>query len=868
MAEPLTLSNGPLEHPGMDYDLLRREGLQLIQALAGNVWTDYNATDPGITILEALCYAITDLSYRLSFDIEDLLAYPPHELHPHPLFLSARENLTTAPLTLNDYRRLLIDIPGVKNAWLEVLTTTTPQLYYDAPNARLTFASEDLVDPVPLGGLYRVWLEKETSASGLGGGSERSDEGLKQRAWQVLQRHRNLCEDFAEIEVLDFENITVRAEVEIAEAANPHQVMASLYQSLAEVISPSLEFLGLPDLLAQGMAVEDIFAGPPLTHGFIPDEHLQQLERRTELYTSDLIHAILDMPEITAVRHLTIGGDIAEAESWALDLARNKTPRLRPIKAVLADGDITFYKGSLVCPYDASESGKVVTALDALISSPGSSSGLALQDFPIPTGTYRELAEYETLQSEFPLNYGIGETGLPATAPLIRKAQAKQLQAYLMIFDQILSNALAQLDHGRDLFCSHHPDTTTYYSQSIALFPGVQEILLSSAETDPQPENALPSEKPKDSSPDLDRKNRLLDHLLAQYGEAFTDLSLLFPNQELSEPMLAGKAAFVQDYPDVSAARGQGVNYTLSAYDAAAEARISGLKCRLARLLGIDPTHQNLSTSDTEGFHIVEHILLRPWSKDFAANQEGLLTFARPIQSFAESSHRAGWVTCGSPNHGLTDGEEIRILYSSHYDGTFTAKHITATTFDIETNFEGDEASESTSAWNRPQWVPRHQPTDPFSFQISMVFPDWPQRFQSNNFRDLVQTVLTAEIPAHITPHIHWFNRESFKEFETEQSIWRQSLAHGPSEVGKNSAIRLINMLGLGSSQIPDAPPLIGYMVIARDEEAQADPEDETVNQKNLFTIIADPNALPEPPRIIGEMVIGDTFVVNDEADR
>ena len=89
MAESLTISNVPLEHPGMDYALLRQEGIKIIEKLAGSRWTDYNTHDPGITILEALCYAITDLSYRLSFEMEDLLAYPASEADSPPLFLTA-----------------------------------------------------------------------------------------------------------------------------------------------------------------------------------------------------------------------------------------------------------------------------------------------------------------------------------------------------------------------------------------------------------------------------------------------------------------------------------------------------------------------------------------------------------------------------------------------------------------------------------------------------------------------------------------------------------------------------------------------------------------------------------------------------------
>ncbi len=64
MPRPLTLSNAPPDHPALDFDFLRQEGIEHIQRLAGHRWTDYNHHEPGITILEQLCYALTDLAYR------------------------------------------------------------------------------------------------------------------------------------------------------------------------------------------------------------------------------------------------------------------------------------------------------------------------------------------------------------------------------------------------------------------------------------------------------------------------------------------------------------------------------------------------------------------------------------------------------------------------------------------------------------------------------------------------------------------------------------------------------------------------------------------------------------------------------------
>jgi hypothetical protein len=101
-----------------NYQLLRAKGLEYIEKLSSTVWTDYNTHDPGITILEALCYAITELGYRTNFDINDLLAGEDGTVTNNQAFFTARDILTTEPVTVEDYRKLLADIIGVHNAWL------------------------------------------------------------------------------------------------------------------------------------------------------------------------------------------------------------------------------------------------------------------------------------------------------------------------------------------------------------------------------------------------------------------------------------------------------------------------------------------------------------------------------------------------------------------------------------------------------------------------------------------------------------------------------------------------------------------------------------------------------------------------------
>ena len=83
----------------------------------------------------------------------------------------AHEILTNMPLTINDYRTMLLKIEGVRNAWLNPMTNPEERewaipIYADCLGGNLTYASlnpqGDENKPVEIDGLYKVLLEFET----------------------------------------------------------------------------------------------------------------------------------------------------------------------------------------------------------------------------------------------------------------------------------------------------------------------------------------------------------------------------------------------------------------------------------------------------------------------------------------------------------------------------------------------------------------------------------------------------------------------------------------------------------------------------------------------------------------------------------
>jgi len=159
-----TIAKIPVLDPSEDYAWLVRRGLEHVQKLAGRIWTDYNVHDPGVTLLEVLCYALTDIGHRTGFGMADLLALPAGDAEAarRQGFHTAREILTMAPLTVRDHRKALIDLEGIKNAWLHVKDDDldTVRVLVNRPAERLQYFPETGV-PLRIQGLYDVQVEFE-----------------------------------------------------------------------------------------------------------------------------------------------------------------------------------------------------------------------------------------------------------------------------------------------------------------------------------------------------------------------------------------------------------------------------------------------------------------------------------------------------------------------------------------------------------------------------------------------------------------------------------------------------------------------------------------------------------------------------------
>lgn len=354
------------------------------------------------------------------------------------------------------------------------------------------------------------------------------------------------------------------------------------------------------------LTVDEIFEGPALEHGFIDDEELEKADRKKNIHVSDLIQIIMDVPGVIAVKTIQIanipqdnedGAIPSKSVKWCLDLAfeQNYVPRLS-----MADSKITFYKDRIPFQAAASVVEERVNELENL-ERPAKLFNPKL-DFDVPEGKYRNPEDYQSIQHEFPLVYGIGEEGLPTLGNNkqlndIREAKALQLKGFLMHFDQLLANYLSQLAHVKDLFSMNAEKDEfgnyligrTYYTQPLFdIVPNAEKLYV-----DKSGHVVALNEIAESNTTFLERKNKFLDHLIGRFAENFTDYAMLTfrlsGETRGKEELIEDKLAFLNSYPELSAGRGKGFNHQ-SRCNLWHVENISGFRQRVSFITGIAET--------------------------------------------------------------------------------------------------------------------------------------------------------------------------------------------------------------------------------------------------------------------------------------
>jgi uncharacterized protein YegP (UPF0339 family) len=459
----------------LDFAVLRSSSIEYLSSLTGKVWTDYNVHDPGITILEMLIYALLDLGYRTNFPVEDIFARNPADIANDNNFFTPAQILTCNPLTITDFRKMLIDINGVKNAWLTVAEDITLKSLCNTANTPVGESVKNITScSTYINGLYHITLQLHDTLAG-------AKEDVIKEVKEKLLSQRNLCEDFIDISVLCPLDIGICAEIGLKPDASAEDVYINIVQVLENFFSPAPQFYTLQQLLDKNKKIEDIFAGRPYdlkaSHGFVDTDEFEKITLKTEIHLSDIYNVLMSIDGIATVKKLKLTQDgKIFSDKWQFIIPAGYTTVFS--KAFSA---VQFSINGIVVPIDYQ---KISTAVKAASDNSNKLIQPAANiDLAVPAGTYHnDLADYYSIQNEFPLNYGIGKGGLPLNATAQRQAQALQLKGYLLFFDQLLANYLSQLGNIRNLFSiklnGDAANQRTYFLNELKNVPDFAKLIL------------------------------------------------------------------------------------------------------------------------------------------------------------------------------------------------------------------------------------------------------------------------------------------------------------------------------------------------------------------------------------------------------
>ncbi|MGK7908801.1 MAG: hypothetical protein AB4040_16455 [Synechococcus sp.] len=425
---------------------------------------------------------------------------------------------------------------------------------------------------------------------------------------------RNLCEYPIRLKVARVQEIGLRARIEVTGSTDLEQLLAEIYFTIDLALSPLVQFSSLAEMRDLGKSAEALYDGPLLKHGFLKASDTEPLLRNDKIYTSDILRIIMRLrssssTDVVAQENPT-GRDIVAVTDLALSNYVNNRPittdapnclnlveidLYRP-RLSLSKSRINFVRNDVEVAYDP----RRVTALfdEKQSQYRGSTRPQAFSPvWPVQPGDWLPIEDYFAFQNDLPRIFGVGEGSVSWETARDLPSRTLQTQGYLLLFEQFLADLTAQLGNINRFFSANPEEQSTYFTRALFELPGMQKLLKRlpmgsdwpSYVDDPNNSYRVALRAAVESHEQLlDRRNRMLDRLLAIQGEDMVtwtqerhrwaqaelnsalELAPLPPDdpidtrrQAVNAGLIGDKADFLAAIPDLNSNKLQGFGHPL-----------------------------------------------------------------------------------------------------------------------------------------------------------------------------------------------------------------------------------------------------------------------------------------------------------------
>jgi hypothetical protein len=810
----------------LDFDGLRRRGIALLQELSGKQWTDYNYHDPGVTLLELLCYGITDLVYRTDFDVADFLCdeqgninfqaqalYPPQSIFP---------NLAVTDL---DYCKLIYDhLPDVEDVWIS-----------------------SNKNPHSFAGLLTVFVKPHQSLTNRNQkASSELCEDLRAQVIELLSAQRSLGRDLATIHIVQPKMFRLAGEIEIDDRRACAEVYADIYFRCAKLVSSGSQIMRFEEALRKGLDWEQLFTGPLTERGFIDEASF--LDGSYDIDVVKLITLVRHIPGVKNVRSLVLVDDEGQLHEHlqfnhsdpncptlqfpsdaqqihALNLIQGNTA-LVSINSNPIDEDKLAAR--LNNNYLKHDSQREIHAFHEQVSLHLKKYEFEYEAFrrnrsdfhkliELPKPSARDFAQYRSIGEDTPAIYGINHFGVPKSEPAEVHARARQLKAYLYPFEQLMANYLASLQQVRQIYSINPQLDRSYFSQFLdeQQIPAIRSVYQKSA----TPQEVAKILREQDAFED--RRNRVLDTLLAMYGEQFPSEEFrrndCYHHNRVEHQLIRCKIQLLEHLCELSSQRGNASNLQ----QAWSHNNLSSLQKRLRILTG--------SAAATAGYHspsliqglqekfqfisdsryraLLEKQISFPselrtsqlnaipkqlptdeeqrsdyeFTFPHSAICESLLKYGvdwKNYQSLPSGEHHV-WLCLRVSNHQNigTQVEQywpICLLPKSELEVFLS--NLTEALIQISLSIEGFHLVEHILFRPHRDTHQREVESTFYSHRISVILPGFTARFAENKARIWVENLIAQHLPAHLMPEFFWLDFAFLAQFEKRYQEWSKAM--------------------------------------------------------------------------------------------
>ena len=759
------------------YTELQRRTLAELQRLSGEAWTDYNPSDPGVTVADVANYALTETSYRLEFPLEDYLAGKDGSWvqEMYGLF-PARSVYPSTPVTAEDYRRaILTRFPMVENATVIPRSGT---------------------------GQYDVRLRISPYF--------RQDGSVEASVLRFLNRHRNLCEQFGRVETESPEELSFHADFEIETGCDPTEILVEMYDRTVRYLAGDVEIVRPASDDALPMREDEWYEGP------VKDVRAEiPVQRNTE---HELYTRLTRIPGIVSFKTCYFkdkDGHIVTdfTDGYTLDLSKDlKHMKVRiGRERVYADGDAFverlkakfFMRGTFRTRRLMQEWERRNTAGN------GRDTRIRTEKATLYHTGYRDIYDHAPLADDLPSCYATSDKDLLRDTPAEEKAAARNFGNYLRLFDLLLQRGLNELDGLKSL---------------LALDMDGKEL----SRMESLPDGVLGMRKTIDRYRNtVTLRTRYMDFLDSLYGtDSAPEWMVEFDCYgQTEDDRLCRRMRFLKALPEMIRDRSRSFDITGS-YGGE---NVPVVKKYLSLLLDFDtdeettvgnvlPGHNLILMGDGEqgerlrglmSSQMIDDDVFDPGAVEAVAEDTPPATKDEKLKRYEELRRHlpifnSNWINGSLFREGITPGNYNLVdAGNGEWLLVFRGKEETR-----RMNLGRSDSKKTLNGWantlcrylrelNRlceAVYVVEKNLFDPAEpFTVMLVFTGWTARTRSPRFREACTQLARSVIPSHLKMEIHWIGALQMQYFEDGYKKWREGMSgNAPADI---RALHLKKML-------------------------------------------------------------------------